>query len=152
MSITDEPQEMNITGTNVIIPESTSKAITSLIDFKNVPQQLMKEFWEFFNNNMNLSFVTNPEDESILLREFNILKIDYCATLDEDDYTWEVERLFSQMEHAYRISLLRAKGTHQKIWNERMAIAMQINENVTSSNTGLGQTDGKKGLFSNIFR
>ena len=135
-------------GEKVILHEGLSKTTKALIDFNKIPQEIKQEFWEVFNNNLTLAFITNRQDENIIRRQFRILLIDYLSTLNPEDYTWELEKTLNKIMFEFEKQVLRAKGTSRRIWNERSLIAMQISEGISTTVNNPQKPKGILGLFN----
>ena len=135
-------------GEKVILHEGLSKTTKALIDFNKIPQEIKQEFWEVFNNNLTLAFITNRQDENIIRRQFRILLIDYLSTLNPEDYTWELEKTLNKIMFEFEKQVLRAKGTSRRIWNERSLIAMQISEGINTTVNNPQKPKGILGLFN----
>lgn len=141
----EDDSEMSVSGQNILLPQDLSKTTRVLIDFKPVPENVKKTFWEIFNNNLAFTFIDNPHDENILRRDVQISMIDFLATINHDDFDWNLSRVLNQVRFEADKSLMRAKGTQKKVWNERSLIATQITEGIQTTNTK--PTQNRKKVF-----
>jgi len=130
-----------------VIPEGLSKTTRALIDFQKVPEAVKKHWWDVFNNNLALSFITNKSDEKIAIRNFAVRQLDFLATLPLEDFTWETSEMLTQVKSEFYKQLFRAKGTQRRIWNERSLIAMQIQEGISTSNNANANGSGRRKIF-----
>ena len=130
----DDNSGMNVSGQNILLPQDLSKTTRVLIDFKPVPEEVKRTFWEIFNNNLAFTFIDSHHDENILRRDVQISMIDFLATINHDSFDWNLSRVLNQVRFEADKSIMRAKGTQKKVWNERSLIATQISEGIQTSN------------------
>lgn len=131
-----------------VVKDNTPELLKGLISNDDYPEEIKRKFPAVFSKDVVLSFQDENSERNKMI-DFDIMKIDYLASIPYYDYDFQLEWEFNVARTIFQTKLERAKGfVGQKRTNERIVQQTQFGE---QRNIRMDESEGKGSIFSRFF-